>query len=146
VTVQQRLVLMLAVHQYQFFAQFTDILQRYRRAVDITTGAAIISDGSTQQAFIAFVELPVCQPLASFGALLQGELRLNFGAIAAMAHDDAVGSLAESETQGGHDNRLARTGFTGNDRQTGQRLQFQGFDSCQIADTKISKHNCSNGQ
>jgi hypothetical protein len=93
---QQRLVSMLAVDIDQPFADFAQLLNGGRRAVDVGARAAAGIDDAAQQQLVVSVEIVISQPVAYLGQAGDVESRRHLGLVAAGAHDAGIGRARPS--------------------------------------------------
>jgi hypothetical protein len=137
---QQRLVFVLAVDFHQQRGQFAHLADGGRAAVDPGARAAFGANHAAQLAGTVFVQFLAREPVARFGQVGQIELCRQLRAIAAGAHDAAVGACAGQQHQSVHQQGLAGAGFPADDGQPGTERKIGFFDDGEMADVKGGEH------
>ena len=140
---QQRLVVVRAVHVHEPFADVSERGERGRRTVD----KLAVGSGGGERAFkdkliflarfeAVFFE-KIFQRRAKFFYIEDG---LDRAAFLAAADERAVGAFAEDEVERADDDGFARAGFAGDDVAAGLKLQREVAHECEVFDAKRRQH------
>ena len=142
---QQRLMRVLAVHVEQQFAEFAQLRERDRRAVDPRLAAAARIDRPSHQhaGLVGAVDRLRLQPGDDIAA--RAKFRTDLGACRAFAHDVGVGAFAERQEQGVDQDRLAGAGLPGQHREAGREVEFERLDDDEVADCERQQHRKGQG-
>jgi hypothetical protein len=144
---KQAQVLSLPVNIHQRAGDCGEHLQAHAAPVDAADVAPVHPHLAAQHDPVGRVR--VVKPLlleqmahlaGAFGVGRQGEGRLDFGQFGAGAHPFARGAIAQQQTHGVDDDRLARAGLAGENVQPRAKTQLELVDNGKVADAQFGKH------
>ena len=135
---QQGLMGVLAVHVDQQFAQFTQLGERGRAAVDPGAAASARLDHAAQQYGVLGSDAGFVEP--GCGRRVHAKLGADFGARRAFAHHVGLGALAERELQGVDQDGLAGARLAGEHGVAGRKIELERVDDHEVADGEGQQH------
>src|SRR5699024_668893 len=74
---------------------------------------------------------------------LQAEYRLELGLVMTFGNQAGIGAVAEQQAKGVYQNRLAGTGFAGDDGKAGFDVDLDFANNGKLANRKVTKHALS---
>ncbi len=133
----------LAVNIHQPFARFTQLRQRCGMAVDESARAATAIDHAPHEAD-AFItpQIVFSEPRLQGVELGEIELGGNFGALAAGADYTGLAPIAQHQSQGVDQNRLARASLAGEHGETRLEFEFDAIDDDEVFDGEMEQQVC----
>ena len=137
---EQGLMLVLSVNLDQAFAEGFHLGQGDRSTVDPGTRRAFAADHAPQLAGAVVIEFLLAQPCQKIIALAEIEFSRQLGALATMTDQAGFSTIACQQEQGIDEQRLAGTGFAGDDGQPGAKSDFSLADDGEILDVKRTQH------
>jgi hypothetical protein len=126
--IQQHLVLVLAVQIDERSRRVAQRRRRHQRAVDERAAATL------RRHFAAHDQFPAVRLL---------EHRLHRCRVFPRTHEIGARASADEESDGADENRFARAGLAGQNREPRCKFNFQAIDDGQIADTEKADHSSS---
>src|SRR5690625_356928 len=142
VALQQGLLAVLAVDVDQQAAQLAKILKGGGAAVDVAPGAAIAADDAAQQALAAVSvgQIPVLQPAAGLGDVLQIEQGMNFGLAGTGMDGSPVGPLPQDQRQRPQQDGFSRSGLAGQRRHASLEVDVDLFGDGIVFYAQMQQH------
>ena len=142
VTLQQRLVLVLAMHIHQSFGQIAHLRERHRGAVDERLGAATGIEHTTKQQHVLVVigQIVVAQPVAGVFSLCEVELGGDLRTRLADTHDIGFCPAPQRKRQGVDHDRFSGTGLARERGEAQLEIKLQRIDNHKIADNQRAQH------
>ena len=140
--VEERLMIVGAVHIDEHFAERSKNRERGGRAVDELTIRAGGSEGALEDELMIFAgfETVFVEEGGEGGKLFGGEDRFNRAAIRAAADERSIGAFAEDEVERANDDRLAGAGFAGDGVVAGGEIQGEVRDEGEVLDAERGQH------
>jgi len=139
-SIEQRLLLVLAVDFQQACAQRSQLRQGRGPAVDPGAGSAVGADDPPQLAVVALVQVVVAQPGQGGRRIVERETGGELGALGAVPDHAGVGACTGQRQQGIHQQGLAGAGFARDHGQAGPEVELRGVDDGKIADGEVAEH------
>jgi hypothetical protein len=134
-------VLVLSMDVDQLLAQLLHLLQRARATVQIRARPAAAFQHATQQAQAPFVgQIVGFEPGDRSRQIVEREFSTDLGARTALADHAGIAALSQYQCERVDQNRLAGTGFAGEDGEAGFELEIEPIDDDEIADGKRAQH------
>ena len=137
---EQRLVFVLAVDVDQQFAERLEVALRTRRAIDVGARATFSGDDPAQDARAVLLQVALAQPGLGFGNLRDVEAGENVRLVGTGAYHAAVGAIAQRQAERVEHDRLAGTGFAGDDAHAAAQFQIQLIDDGVVANGQMDQH------
>ncbi len=140
VGLEQGLVFVLAVNVDQQFTECLEVAKGAGRAIDIATRASFGGDDPAQDAGAFVVQVAFDEPVARFRDVLQVEGGQDVGLVRPGAHHAAVGTITQGQAESIEHDRLAGTGFAGDDAHPAIQFQIEVLDDCVIVYGQVHQH------
>ena len=132
---------MLAVDIDEDVARLAQQLHGDRLAVEVGARAAIVAHDAAHEQLAVRAHRLLLEPLFQFPRrAAQIESAGDFRALGAVAHDLRAGAAAGEQLQRIDQDRFARAGLPGEDREPRAQLQFHRIDDGEVTDLQVREH------